>query len=437
MDRLLLLMTTTTYRAGAFLEAAGRLGVPVVVGSDREQALAAANPGGHLTLNFLAPEEAAGVVVEFAKQYAIGGVVAADDDGALLAAVAAAALGQRHNTVEAVAAARNKFLMHEVLAAARVPSPDFISFSIDDDPVKIAALVNFPCVVKPLFLSASRGVIRADDPAQFVSGFEWVVAILRQPEVAAQGGVLAQQILVEAFIPGIEVALEGLLLDGELRVLALFDKPDPLEGPFFEETIYVTPSRHSAPVQQSIVACTQKAVAALGLQHGPVHAELRVNDQGSWILEIAPRSIGGLCSRALRFGEDISLEELILRDTMGLEVASLEREQRAAGVMMIPIPQAGILREVRGQDEARCIPGIEEVRITIPVGQKVVPLPEGTRYLGFIFARDETPDRVETALREAHSRLTFLITPAPGSPGEGEPGPTANLRVDRRHQVRL
>jgi biotin carboxylase len=437
MDRLLLLMTTTTYRAGAFLEAAGRLDVPVVVGSDREQALAAANPGGHLTLNFLAPKEAMAVVVEFAKQYAIGGVVAADDDGAIVAAVAAAGLGLRHNTVEAVAAARNKYRMREVLAAAQVPSPDFTSFSIDDDPVKIAALVNFPCVIKPLFLSASRGVIRADDPAQFVSGFDWVVAILRQPEVAAQGGVLAQQVLVESFIPGIEVALEGLLLDGELRVLALFDKPDPLEGPFFEETIYVTPSRLSSPVQQSIVACTQKAVTALGLQHGPVHAELRVNDQGSWILEIAPRSIGGLCSRALRFGEDISLEELILRDTMGLEVASLEREQRAAGVMMIPIPQAGILREVRGQDEAQCVPGIEEVRITIPVGQKVVPLPEGTRYLGFIFARDETPDRVEAALREAHSRLTFLITPFSGSPGEGEPGPTANLRVDRRHQVRL
>ncbi len=418
MERLLLLMTTNTYRASAFIEAAQRLGVPVVVGSDREQILSAANPGGHLTLNFLAPEQASGAIVAFAKQYPIQAVVSADDDGAILAAMAAAALGLRHNPVNAVTAARDKHRMRAVLAAAGLPSPHSTLVSIDEDPEEAARRVSFPCVVKPLFLSASRGVIRADDPAQFVAAFQRVVAILRRPEVAVQGGALAQQILVETFIPGIEVAVEGLLSEGKLKVLALFDKPDPLEGPFFEETIYVTPSRHPAPVQQSVVACTAEAVNALGLRHGPVHAELRVNDQGPWILEMAPRSIGGLCSRTLRFGAGISLEEMILRDAMGLEVASLEREGRAAGVMMIPIPQAGTLREVRGQDEARRVPGIEEIRITIPVGHEVVPLPEGTRYLGFIFARDDTPDRVEATLREAHRRLTFIISPPCEIPGD-------------------
>ncbi|MEE8282002.1 MAG: ATP-grasp domain-containing protein [candidate division NC10 bacterium] len=418
MERLLLLMTTNTYRASAFIEAAQRLGVPVVVGSDREQILSAANPGGHLTLNFLAPEQASGAIVAFAKQYPIQAVVSADDDGAILAAMAAAALGLRHNPVDAVTAARDKHRMRAVLAAAGLPSPHSTLVSIDEDPEEAARRVSFPCVVKPLFLSASRGVIRADDPAQFVAAFQRVVAILRRPEVAVQGGALAQQILVETFIPGIEVAVEGLLSEGKLKVLALFDKPDPLEGPFFEETIYVTPSRHPAPVQQSVVACTAEAVHVLGLRHGPVHAELRVNDQGPWILEMAPRSIGGLCSRTLRFGAGISLEEMILRGAMGLEVASLEREGRAAGVMMIPIPQAGTLREVRGQDEARRVPGIEEIRITIPVGHEVVPLPEGTRYLGFIFARDDTPDRVEAALREAHRRLTFIISPPCEIPGD-------------------
>ena len=393
-----------------------------MVGSDREQILSAANPGGHLTLNFLAPEQASGAIVAFAKQYPIQAVVSADDDGAILAAMAAAALGLRHNPVDAVTAARDKHRMRAVLAAAGLPSPHSTLVSIDEDPEEAARRVSFPCVVKPLFLSASRGVIRADDPAQFVAAFQRVVAILRRPEVAVQGGALAQQILVETFIPGIEVAVEGLLLEGKLKVLALFDKPDPLEGPFFEETIYVTPSRHPAPVQQSVVACTAEAVNALGLQHGPVHAELRVNDQGPWILEMAPRSIGGLCSRTLRFGAGISLEEMILRDAMGFEVASLEREGRAAGVMMIPIPQAGTLREVRGQDEARRVPGIEEIRITIPVGHEVVPLPEGTRYLGFIFARNDTPDRVEAALREAHRRLTFIISPPRESAGDRQSG---------------
>ncbi|MFQ5846069.1 MAG: ATP-grasp domain-containing protein [Candidatus Methylomirabilales bacterium] len=437
MQRILLLMTTTTYKARAFLEAARRLAVPVVVGSDRPQVLSAANPGGSLTLDFLAPEEATCAIVEFAKRYPIRAVVAADDDGAILAAMAAAALGLPHNPVDAVAAARNKHRMREVLAAAGVPSPRFACFSIDEDPDEVAGRVSFPCVIKPLFLSASRGVIRADTPAQFGAGFQWVAGILRQPEVAAQGGTLARQILVETFIPGVEVALEGLLVKGELRVLALFDKPDPLEGPFFEETIYVTPSRLPTSVQQSIVGCTAEAVRALGLEHGPVHAELRVNDEGAWILEIAPRSIGGLCSRTLRFGAGISLEELILRQTMGLGVASLERERRAAGVMMIPIPQAGILREVRGQEEAHRVPGIEEIRLTIPVGHEVVPPPEGGRYLGFIFARGETAEGVEAALREAHGRLTFLITPPAEKPEQGEGAAGANLRVDRRQRLRL
>jgi biotin carboxylase len=275
-------MTTTTYRVSAFLEAARRLDVPVVVGSDREQALAAVNPAGHLTLDFLAPEKATGAIVEFAKQYPIQAVVAADDDGAFLAAMAAAALGLPHNTVDAVAAARNKHRMREVLADAGVPSPRSELVSIDEDPHDVARRVVFPCVVKPLFLSASRGVIRADDPAQFAGAFRRLTAILRRPEVAAEGGGLAQQILVETFIPGVEVALEGLLSEGKLRVLALFDKPDPLEGPFFEETIYVTPSRLPAPLQQAIASCTEDAVRALGLQRGPVHAELRLKRAYPW-----------------------------------------------------------------------------------------------------------------------------------------------------------
>ena len=422
MHRLLLLMSTTTYRAGAFLEAAQRLGVPAVVGSDHPQVLEAANPAGHLTIDFGAPEEAAQAIVAFARGVPIRAVIAADDDGVVLASRAAAALGLPHNPVGAVAAARNKLQMREVLAKAGLPSPRFAAFSIEENPERVARRVTFPCVLKPLFLSASRGVIRANDPADFVAAFRRIEAILRRPEVAAQGGAPARRILVERYLPGIEVALEGLLTKGELRVLALFDKPDPLEGPFFEETIYVTPSRMPATAQESIVACAAAAVAALGLTHGPVHAELRWNEEGPWILEIAPRSIGGLCSRVLRFGAGISLEELLLRHALGSDVDSLAREERAAGVMMVPIPRAGILSEVRGQEEARAVPGVEEILLTIPVGQPVVPLPEGSRYLGFIFARDDSPERVEAALREAHRRLTFTIAPPSETPGEGTGG---------------
>lgn len=427
MDRLLLLMTTTTYRANAFLEAARRLDVPVVVGSDRPQVLADSNPAGNLAVNFQAPDEGSRAIAEFARRYPIQAVIAADDDGVILAAAAAAALGLPHSSVEAVSAARNKYRMREVLAGAGIPSPRFRRISIDEPPEDVTPRVAFPCVLKPLFLSASRGVFRADNPQQFCAAFHWIAALLRRPEVAAQGGDLAKHILVESFMPGVEVALEGLLSSGRLRVLALFDKPDPLDGPFFEETIYVTPSRLPAGVQEKIAAHAAGAVKALGLSEGPVHVELRVNDQEPRVVEIAPRSIGGLCSRSLRFGDGVSLEELILRHAMGLEVESLQRERQAAGVMMIPIPQAGILREVRGQAEAASVAGVEEIRVTIPLGQEVVPLPEGARYLGFIFARGETPEGVDASLREAHGRLGFVIAPRQDP---GETGPVSAQWLD-------
>src|SRR5688500_7252380 len=329
MHRLLLLMTTTTYRAHAFLEAARGLNVPVVVGSERSQVLAAANPTGHLTLDFQAPDEASRTIVEFATQFPITGVVAADDDGVILAARAAAALGLPHHPVEAVMAARNKYRTRQVLAEAGLRCPRFQRFSIDEDPGEVARRVDYPCVVKPLSLSASRGVIRADDPAQFVAAFRRIVAILQRPDVALSAHRATREILVEQFIPGAEVALEGLLTHGKLRMLALFDKPDPLDGPFFEETLYVTPSRFPRAVQDAITVCTADVVSAIGLRHGRVHAELRVNDQGQCMLEIAPRSIGGLCSRTLRFGDGRALEELILRHAIGCDVEALGRETLA------------------------------------------------------------------------------------------------------------
>jgi biotin carboxylase len=272
--------------------------------------------------------------------------------------------------------------------------------------------VDYPCVLKPLVLSASRGVIRADDRSSFVAAFRRITAILAEPEVQALGEG-TDQILVESFVPGAEVALEGLLVDGALRVLALFDKPDPLDGPFFEETIYVTPSRLPAATQRAIAEVTAHAARALGLEDGPLHAELRLDSRATppspVMLELAARSIGGLCSRSLRFGTGLSLEDVILRRALDLPIASLEREGRAAGVMMIPIPRAGILEAVEGLDAAKAVTLVEDVTISAHPGEALVPLPEGHRYLGFVFARGESPAAVERALRDAHARLSFTL----------------------------
>jgi biotin carboxylase len=335
-----------------------------------------------------------------------------EDETAEIAAMAAEALGLPHNSVESVRTTRDKHRMRELFRSSGLRVPAFQRISIGEEPELAAGRVAYPCVLKPLFLSASRGVIRADDPKSFATAFERVRALLMDPAVVRKGGESALWILVESYIPGKEVALEGLMIRGSLKVLALFDKPDPLEGPFFEETIYVTPSRLPEKDQREISDIASRAATALGLREGPLHAELRINESGVYPLEVAARSIGGLCSRTLRFGTGISLEELILRHALGEEVDAMERERGPAGVMMIPIPGAGVLREFEGLEEARRVPGVEAVTPGIPVGQEVVPLPEGSRYLGFIFARSGSPARVEQALREAHRRLRIVISPA-------------------------
>lgn len=293
------------------------------------------------------------------------------------------------------------------MAAGGVPCPTFRRFTTAADPAVVAGQVDYPCVVKPLNLNGSRGVMRANNPTELVAALQRLAQMLHQERPDDQ----PKPYLVEDFIPGFEVALEGMLDNGKLTVLALFDKPDPLDGPFFEETIYVTPSRLPATTQQAIAETVALAARSLGLQMGPVHAELRVNERGPWMLEVAGRSIGGLCSQVLRFGVDESLEELILRQACGLPMLSTEREQRAAGVMMIPIPSAGILQRVDGVDAARATPLVEGVEITARVNYPITPLPEGESYLGFIFAKGETPAAVEAALRQAHSYLLFTIVP--------------------------
>ena len=416
--RVLLLLPTRTYRATDFLEAALKLNVEVVVGSEEAATTADLSPRHTLVLDFSAPTTATQTIVEFAEIYPIAAIVGVDDDTTLLATRASEALGLPHNPVASAKATRNKYLLRHTLATNGVSAPTYQRFSIEDNPAEIVGVglpnsygpdtqVDFPCIIKPLSLSASRGVIRADTPAEFIEAFQRTTKLLRTLQASADPP--PQYLLVEDYIPGIEIALEGILLDGELKTLALFDKPDPLEGPFFEETLYVTPSRLSVDVQEALHRATVEAAHALGLRHGPIHAELRYNDKGAHLIEIAARTIGGLCARTLRFGTGMSLEELVLRHAIGQQVEELQREKQAAGVMMIPVPKAGILGEVRGKTAAHCVDGIVEVNITIPIGGEVVPLPEGARYLGFIFARAETPEAVETALREAHRQLEFVI----------------------------
>ncbi|GAB4332698.1 MAG: ATP-grasp domain-containing protein [Dehalococcoidia bacterium] len=405
----MLLIPSESYRAPDFMEAAAKLGVEVVVGTDEASPLEELRPGKVAAFNFADPEAGADQIEAFAERWPLDTIFAVDDAGTRLAAHASRRLELPHNPVAAVEATRNKALLRERLAGAGVPSPPYWVVPTDAEPAAVAGELVFPVVVKPLALSASQGVIRADDAVSFAEALARVGRILGDPDVREGCGGLTDRVLVEGYIPGDEVSLEGVLADGRLRVLALFDKPDPLVGPYFEETIYVTPSRLDEERQREVAEVTERATAALGLRDGPVHAELRLNEQGAFPVDIAARSIGGLCSRTLRFGTGMSLEELLLRHAMGMEVASYERDAKAAGVMMLPIPHTGVLRAVDGVAEAQMVELIESVTITARVGQRIVALPEGNEYLGFVFARGETPEGVEAALREAHARLRFEI----------------------------
>lgn len=401
--RIILLMSPASYRGGAFLSAAKRLHLEVVVGIDLPETLA---EYWHVPLgvDFADPQASVQTIVEYAKEHPITAILSVDDGASELAALASAALGLAHNSPRAAEAARDKLLMRTLMSKGGAPCPVFRSFPLGDDPTQVAEQVTYPCVVKPLRLSGSRGVIRANDSIEFVTAFNRLKRLLLSEGYAEQ-----DSILVEDFIPGFEVALEGILTHGQLKVLALFDKPDPLDGPFFEETIYVTPSRLPADVQENIAKCVTIAAASLELREGPVHAELRVNEHGPWMLEIAGRSIGGLCSTILEFGAGMCLEELILRQAIGEEIISIEREERASAVMMIPIPTSGMLRAVYGVEEALAVPLITGVEITAKLRHLLVPLPEGTSYLGFIFARGNSPVEVEAAIRRAHALLKFDV----------------------------
>ena len=412
--RILLLSTTTGYQLRSFGDAAGRLGVELVLATDRCHHLDDPWQDGAIPVRFYDQEGSLAAVLDGVRERSLTGVIAVGDRPTVLAARVTEALRLPGNSPVSAEATRNKKVMRQRLSGAGLPVPWFLDVPLSADLHTVGARVRYPCVIKPLGLSGSRGVIRADNPGQFEYAAERVRALLGRPDVRALRTGLEDVLLVERFIEGREYAIEGVLSRGALKVLAIFDKPDPLDGPFFEETIYVTPAQLTPEGRRAILDSLQRATAALGLVHGPIHAECRVGPMGVVMLEVASRPIGGLCSRVLRFRqpgspEPISLEELLLRHARGDDVSAYDREGQAAGVMMIPIPRRGVLKGTKGEPDARAVQYVEDVRITAKPGQLLEPLPEGDSYLGFIFARAGSGEAVVAALRDAHKRLDFDI----------------------------
>ena len=412
MSRVLLLSHTTGYQLRAFNDAAEALGIELVFATDRCHKLDDPWQDRAIPVRFHELGASVDAIVARARQYPVDGVIAVGDRPVVLAAHAAEALRLPWHSTEGAVASTDKRRSRAALAAAGLPSPRF-AMRDARGAISDSGFATFPCVLKPLGLSGSRGVIRANDAGEFDAAFERIRALLARSQVRAARMGLEDQILVEQYIDGREFAVEGVLTGGVLQVFAIFDKPDPLEGPFFEETIYVTPSREPAAAQGRISEHVQQAGRALGLSHGPIHAECRVTVEGTvYVLEVAARPIGGLCSRVLTFGGagGASLEEVLLRHAVGESTAEFTREDAAAAVMMIPIPSRGMYKGLEGEADARAVPGVTDIRITAKVGQLLEPLPDAGSYLGFIFARGDTPSAAEASVRAAHQKLAFAVS---------------------------
>ena len=391
------------------MDAATKLDLKVLVITDKSQVFSEYYPEKVITMNFEHWEEGLENIREWSERYDLKAVIGVDEESIILAAKLSESLCIEHNSLESVKLTKNKYLMRRELKKSGLKSPWFKRFSIDEKPKDIFTELRLPCVLKPTFLSASQGVLRVNSFKDFVKGFELLSDLLTEMKVKKRGGDQVKWILVEEYIPGKEVSIEGIVNEGKLKDLAIFDKPEPLEGPIFQETILITPSILDEHLEFSLLETAQIALKALGIRKGPVHIELRINDKGNYILECAARSIGGLCSKVLEFKGGMSLEELILRSALGRNVEKTQLIDKAKGVMMMPTEKRGILREIHGIKAALAVKGITDVQITIKPGEMLEPLPKGDRYLGFLFAEGKDQDTVKIALQEAWLKIKVVL----------------------------
>ena len=414
--RILIVATTTGYQVRAFGEAAERQGVELVFATDRCLTLDDPWRDHAIPIRFHEEDVSVARILDMASSSAVDGVLAVGDRPAVLAALVTDKLNLAGHPSEAAKIASNKELFRKCLLKAGLPCPAFKLVRVDDTGVDLDNHTDFPCVVKPLALSGSRGVIRADDTENLKAAITRIRLLLSQPDLRVQQDEANDAILIEEFVEGKEFALEGVIETGKLHVMAIFEKPDLLEGPFFEETIYVTPPESVLANEERLVAAVADAAKTVGLYHGPIHAECRVDGDKIVVIEMAARPIGGLCSRALRFEDKdsntYSYEEVLLRHAVGDSITGYVREHSASAVMMVPIPVGGRLLSVSGVERAKSVPGVETVTITAKIGQELVPMPEGASYLGFIFAKSERPSLAVEAVRHAHGMLRFEIAPS-------------------------
>lgn len=403
--RLLLISHHNSYRIAPYIKAAKNLALEVTIASQGKHSLVSEIADG-IHIDFGDIEGSIGLILEQHRIHPFAGVLGSDDLTVELAARVANALELPHNPPQAARWSYRKDQARAKLSQEGCPVPLHRLLDLTQPIADQLHDLPWPCVAKPLSMSASRGVIRADDKKEMIAACERIRPIVAEASTPFE----REHLLIEEYIDGIEIAFEGYLDHGTLHTLTIFDKPDPLTGPFFEETIYVTPSSLSQSVQMSIRDVIQHACDVYGLTTGAIHAECRIDEQDRvWILEIASRTIGGDCGRTLA-DDGFGIEELAISLAIGSPV-DIQLSEQARGVMMIPIREAGLLKRVEGLLEANKVNLIDSIDIIIPQGHELTPLPEGNQYLGYIFASGDSSEEVVDAIREAYERLNIVTAP--------------------------
>jgi hypothetical protein len=405
MPRLLLIAPEASYHTASFQAAGKRLGIEVILASEGHFPIVSSQSVG-LRVDFSRLSRSLRIIEATYRKTPFDGVIGTDDASLELAAIVAAAFGLPANSPLSAKVSRRKDNSRVAQREAGLVTPWFtVVTSNQQGGYVVPAEVNYPCVAKPVTLSASRGVIRVDNEQQLVAALSRIFGIIE-----SSGPEHPRVVLIESYIPGSEYVVEGLLSGGNWQTIIIFGKPNPLEGPFFEETIYIAPPDLEIGVKRNMIEVVRRACAVYGLEHGPIHAECRVNEAGVWLIELTPRTIGGKCSRLFELGTSVALEDIVILNSLGRQV-SISPPTEFIGVMMIPVPGPGIVRRIEGINAASSVEHIEAIEIDVKPGQQLVPWPEGSSYPGFIFARGSRSQLVLNALNKAHKTLRFVLAP--------------------------
>ncbi len=392
MKKLLLVIPENSYKSNDFVVAAEKLGIDFLIITDSEQV--SSKFSDTVIINKFDAELNKN---NLKKLKDVTHVLPVDHSALKFSGYLVDLLEVKGNKLESINLSMNKYESRKIFnSLLDIKVNNEIIKNIDD--VNTFINKNGTSVLKPIYGTASKSVLKINNVEKNKEQIEKLMQ-----------DCFDQDLVIEEYIDGKEYALEGTIINSELKKIVIFDKPVEYKHPYFEESIYITPSELSSEAEKRVVSIVDKACKKIGLEDGPVHVEFKINENQIFIIEINPRMIGGLCSRCLSFGLfKVSLEEIILHAFMNNELKNIELLNNYVGVLMIPTPKSGKFISIN-KEELENIPNISNVEITVPEGSDLLEPPYGDKYLGFAFSQGIDKKTVNESLLTAMNLANPII----------------------------